>query len=141
MRWLLLIPFLFLLGCAATPLESQIHVRMDSGAVFDVEVADTPAERSEGLMFREHLGESEGMWFVFENAYSYQFWMKDTLIPMDIIFVGEDMRVVDIIKADPCTAEPCKRYAPAAPARYVLEVNQNSSDRKGIRKGDAVSFG
>ena len=114
---------------------------MGSGAVFAVEVADTHAERSEGLMFREHLGESEGMWFVFENAYSYQFWMKNTFIPLDIIFVGEDMRVVDIIKAEPCTEEPCKRYAPAAPARYVLEVNQNSSDRNGVRKGDEVSFG
>ena len=142
MKWLMVLLLLpLLLGCAETPKKSTISLQIGSDAFFTAEVADTPAERAEGLMFRPALGENEGMWFVFDAAQPYQFWMKNTLIPLDMVFVGEDMRIADILKADPCLAEPCARYTPRAPARYVLEISQNATDRQGIRIGDAVRAG
>lgn len=138
---MVLLSLLLLLGCAETPQKSTISLQVGQDTFLTVEVADTPAARAEGLMFRPALGEDEGMWFVFETAQPYQFWMKNTLIPLDMVFVGKDMTVVDILRADPCLAEPCVHYVPAAPARYVLEINQNATDRRGIRIGDIVKVG
>lgn len=72
-----------------------------------------------------NLSENQGMLFLFDNEDYYNFWMKDTLIPLDIIFINKDLRIVDIIQAVPCKKDPCKVYTPKNKAKYVLEVNKD----------------
>jgi uncharacterized membrane protein (UPF0127 family) len=110
-------------------------------ACVSVEIADTDVLRMQGLMFRENLAWNRGMLFVFENEDPYSFWMKNTRIPLDIIWIGADKRVVYIKEqALPCVAQSCETYSPAAKAKYVLEVNSGWVARNGIRVGDVVKF-
>ena len=103
-----------------------------------VEVADTPAARARGLMHRTTLAADAGMLFVFPRADRFGFWMKDTPLALDMIFIGEDQRVVDVARdARPFTTI---RHVPDAPARFVLEVHAGFSDAHGITTGDRVSF-
>jgi len=100
---------------------------------------DTPPAVERGLMFRESLPPNEGMLFVFEQTGVYPFWMKNTLIPLDIIWLDEDWRIVSIAAAvPPCRADPCPTYPPAGPARYVVEVNAGFTRTHGIVRGDRV---
>lgn len=106
----------------------------------EVEIVNTPETRQKGLMFRESLGENEGMLFIFEEEGLYPFWMKNTLIPLDIIWISQDMQIVDIKTAVPCNEDPCPNYSPSGKALYVLEVNAGFAERKGIEIGDEVNF-
>jgi len=112
--------------------EEQIEVK--------VEVADSDKERQTGLMFRESLDENSGMLFLFDVSEQYAFWMKNTLIPLDVIYINEDFKIVEIIYAEPCKQDPCKRLRPKEKAMYVLEVNGNFSVRNKISVGDTVKF-
>ena len=107
---------------------------------FRVELAITPAERARGLMFREHLAENTGMLFIFENKGRHAFWMKNTLIPLDIIWIDENKEVVFIAaNAQPCKEGFCKSITPAGNAKYVLELNANTTDNIGLSIGDNVT--
>lgn len=104
---------------------------------FFVEIADTREERELGLMNREFMPENMGMIFEFPNTAPRNFWMKNTLIPLDMIWLDENKTIVDIQAAEPCTTEECAVYSGKAPAMYVLELN------KGVLKasvGDRVEF-
>ena len=105
------------------------------------EIADTQEKRERGLMFREHLGENKGMFFAFDNEGTYAFWMKNTLIPLDIIFISKDLNIVEIIHAEPCEEDPCKTYETTKYAKYVLEINGNFTTRNSIDVGDEVVIG
>ena len=99
-------------------------VTFASGVQVQAEIVDTPDAVERGLMFRESLGPNEGMLFVFEKAGFYPFWMKNTLIPLDIIWIDEAWRIVSIAESvPPCRADPCPTYPPAGDARYVVEVS------------------
>src|SRR3989338_4872669 len=116
-------------------------ILIDNGAEeikVKAEVADTPEKREMGLMGREHLGENKGMFFAFDNEGTYAFWMKNTLIPLDIIFISKDLQIVEIIHAEPCAEEPCETYETTEASRYVMEVNGNFTTRNGIDVGDEV---
>jgi uncharacterized membrane protein (UPF0127 family) len=105
---------------------------------FQAELADDPAERSQGLMYRQELGKDRAMLFIFPQDTSGPFWMKNTLIPLDIIFIGFDKKIVSIVEmATPQTTTP---RAPAGPYRYVLEVEGGRSAELGIQGGDSVEF-
>lgn len=104
----------------------------------DVETAATSEEWRIGLMFRESLGENQGMLFVFPEEKIYSFWMKDTLIPLDMIWINENFEVVEIKSVQPCVADPCETYTPTANAKYVLEVNSGFAEKNGIKIGDPV---
>ena len=104
----------------------------------DVEIADHNQERMKGLMFREHLNENNGMLFVFENEEHQIFWMKNTLIPLDMIFISKDLKIVDIKYAIPCEKYACQLYESSKPAKYVLEVNGNFTTRNDIKIGDKI---
>ena len=104
------------------------------------EIADTPQEREKGLMFRESLKENKGMFFVFEEEGIYPFWMKNTLIPLEIIWISKTNRVAHIEFAYPCTTENCISYTPKANAIYVLEVNQGFIVENNIQIGDLVKI-
>ncbi|MEM7816026.1 MAG: DUF192 domain-containing protein [Candidatus Aenigmatarchaeota archaeon] len=104
---------------------------------FYVELALTPEERSRGLMFRESLPKESGMLFVFESEGTYSFWMKNTLIPLDIIWMDSNGTVVFIKEnAQPCGKE-CPLITPDSPAKFVLEVNGGTVKKIGLGRGDA----
>ena len=104
----------------------------------NVELAKTFNEQQKGLMFRSHLEEFEGMLFIFSGDSIRKFWMKNTLIPLDMIFISRTFHIVGIVKnATPKTLSP--RYV-SYPSRYVLEVKGGFSDRNGIESGDQVQF-
>ena len=107
---------------------------------FEVEIADSDEERQRGLMFRETLDRDKGVLFVFEEEGNYLFWMKDTLIPLDIIWINSDLEVVYITNAVPCVTERCLTYGPEEDALYVLEVNSGVSGEIGLEVGDRVDF-
>jgi len=105
---------------------------------FVVEVASSDADIRQGLMCREALGESEGMLFLFQQRDRHSFWMKNTPISLDIVFMDDDMRVVDIIhRAQPMSYDIMK---PRRPGRFVLEVAAGECLARGIAIGDAVDF-
>lgn len=113
-----------------------IHIR---DVAVRVEVADTDDERIQGLSGRDGLGESDGMLFVFPESGYHTMWMKDMKFPIDIIWIGEDMKIISIDKS--VTPETYPRlYRPARPAKYVLETNINFSDTFSFREGNEVSI-
>ena len=103
-----------------------------------VEIADDNEERQHGLMFRETLDEYSGMFFIFENENYQTFWMKKTLIPLDIVFIDKNFEIVEIKYAVPCRQNPCPLYKSSKPAKYVLEVNSNFTTRNNIDVGDRI---
>jgi len=114
-----------------------------NSACFDVEVVSEPGERQQGLMFREELEFDSGMLFVFDETGNYPFWMKNTLIPLDIIWISESGRIVFIYEdVQPCPVdeENCLNYNPNTDALYVLEINEGRTSELGISVGDKVKF-
>lgn len=105
-----------------------------------VEIADSEAEREQGLMERTSLGENDGMLFIFENEGQFSFWMKNTLIPLDIIFIDKNHKVLNIQHAVPCENDPCALYPSGGLALFVVEVNGGLAAEKGIQTGDQVRF-
>jgi hypothetical protein len=103
------------------------------------EAANTPLQRQQGLMHRTSLDANAGMLFVFPREERESFWMKNTLIPLDIIFITADLRVLEIYRSvPPCAGVLCPFYTSSAPIKYALEVNAGFSDRNGVKAGDEV---
>lgn len=101
------------------------------------ELATTPEERSEGLMYRESLCEDCGMLFVYDKNVTGGFWMKNTKIPLSIAFIAENGTIIDIQDMEPETLDTHK---PGVPYRYALEVNQGFYEDNSIQKGDMVNI-
>lgn len=111
------------------------------GAVVSVEIAATEAVRARGLMFRGELAPNEGMIFVFPRAGFYPFWMKNTLVPLDMIWLDAAGTVVSMAgSVPPCKADPCASYAPDGVAAYVVEVVSGFTRQHGLKKGDRVKL-
>ena len=102
---------------------------------FTIEIADDGSERSAGLMFREIMDDDHGMLFVFPETRPVGFWMKNTPMPLDLIFIGEDGRVRDILPGEPFSETP---ISPGGPVRFVLEVKRGIAERAGIKTGDLM---
>ncbi len=108
---------------------------------FQVDVADKPILRSLGLMGRIELAPNSGMWFVFDYLGKYTFWMKETLIPLDIIFVNERFEIVSIFEnVPPCIEDPCPLYTTKENSLYVLEIPGGSVSRYQISLGDIAVY-
>jgi uncharacterized protein len=124
-------------SCSAEP-KVVISTREGREAVFQVEVADTPAKRELGLQYRKDLATDRGMIFLFPAPSVQSFWMKNTPLPLDMIFIGSDRKIVGIVEQTvPFSLDP--RSVPAA-SQFVLEINGGLSKRLGIRAGDSVRF-
>ena len=105
---------------------------------FRLELARTPDEHSRGLMFRPHLEPNAGMLFLFEHQEVHTFWMKNTLIPLDMLFIDRDRKIVGIVEnAEPQTLTGRRVEQPS---KYVLEIGGGVAARLGIRPGTTVEF-
>ncbi|RUU47612.1 DUF192 domain-containing protein [Mesorhizobium sp. M6A.T.Ca.TU.002.02.2.1] len=102
---------------------------------FSIEIADTSAEREAGLMFREEMADDHGMLFVFEEPRDVSFWMKNTPMPLDLIFVGQDGKVRAIKQGEPQSEA---MIWPGEPVRFVLELKAGTAARGGIEDGDLL---
>jgi len=102
-----------------------------------VEVPKTPQERAQGLMGRRHLGENEGMLFIFETEDYHSFWMKNTLIPLSIAFIDREGKVVRIVDMEPLSLES---HPPPRPILYALEMKKGWFSTNGIQVGDVLRF-
>jgi len=105
-------------------------------AVFDIEVADDDYQRETGLMYRNSMQDNQAMLFVFDNEQPRYFYMKNTYIPLDIIFVSKDSVIVSIAKDAKVMDEAT--LPSQFPAQYVLEVNAGLCEQKDIRPGDKL---
>jgi hypothetical protein len=129
--------FCALAACGGGEPVARIHT---TGAVVEVtlEVADTPEARQRGLMYRSTLADGRGMLFVFDEDADHQFWMKNTLIPLDLVFIDRGGRVVGVhADATPLSLAPIRA---GTPSRYVLEVPGGFAARRGIAAGDRVDL-
>lgn len=130
--------FLFLL-IQANPMKTEVCFQDNC---FLVAIADSPAERKQGLKFRKELSQDGGMLFVFEKQGFYSFWMKDTFIALDIIWLNKDREVVYIKhNAQPCIQEPCEKFKSETPAQYVLELRAGKAEEIGLGVGNKLKFG
>ena len=117
---------------ASVDFPDRTHVR--------AELAATEAEREHGLMQRTFLGATDGMLFVFDAPGLHAFWMKDTLIPLDMLWLDASGKVVSIAESvPPCKTPECPTYPPKAAASYVLEVNAGFAKKHAVRVGDTVA--
>lgn len=105
-----------------------------------VELALDNYSQAKGLMFRESMPENSGMLFMFAETQPLAFWMKNTLIPLDIIYITEMGDIVDIVTAEPCKIRNCPSYPSAEPAKYVLELNAGRSEVLGLKVGDNIHW-
>ncbi len=103
---------------------------------FAIEIADDVSERARGLMFRETMADGHGMLFVFEQTQPVGFWMKDTPMPLDLLFIGEDGSIRDILPGEPFSTAP---ISPREPVRFVLELKRGTAAKAGIGRGDMLS--
>jgi uncharacterized membrane protein (UPF0127 family) len=109
--------------------------------MIDLELALTAEEISNGLMFRPSLPGDRGMLFLFDAPRLPSFWMKNMLIPLDLIFLDEGGTVVDVVAdAPPCADDPCPTYPPSEPAMAVLEMVAGSAAAHGLEPGAIIRF-
>jgi len=124
-------------GCAACATGGP-YVEL-KGQRFSVEIAEDQEKQALGLMFRRHMPEDHGMLFIFPNEAPRGFWMKNTRIPLDIMYFSSELRLVSVAEnAQPCRVEQCPAYPSAGPAQYVLEVNAGKASELGVEAGDLL---
>jgi len=111
------------------------------GKTFSVEIAETSEEHALGLMFRDSMPADHGMIFIFPDEAPRSFWMKNTRIPLDIMYFDRDLKMVSI-SADtpPCRVTRCPSYPSIAPAKYVLELNGGVAASLGVGVGDTLTL-
>jgi len=130
-----------LLFCQTVRRDKFIKIYLPDGRSVTAELAVSDEERQRGLMFREKLQLDQGMLFVFEKESPYAFWMKNTLIPLDMLWIDKDRRIVHIWRnVPPCKEDPCPSYGPDRPGLYVLELAAGASDRFGLKLFDRLEF-
>ena len=109
------------------------------GKHFGVEIADTRGKQALGLMFRDSMPADQGMLFIFPGEASRSFWMKNTRIPLDIMYFDKDLKLVSISSdTPPCRVRYCPSYPSARPAKYVLELNAGTASELGVGVGDRL---
>jgi uncharacterized membrane protein (UPF0127 family) len=135
-RLLLLIAVSSLAACAARAMGPSVELK---GQRFDIEIADTEPSRERGLMFRDSMPADHGMLFLFDDLAVRTFWMKNTHIPLDILYFDQNYQLISAQqRVPPCRSEPCVVYPSEGPAKYVLELNAGMADKLGVKPGDAL---
>src|SRR6478609_2692494 len=119
--------------------QQLAQVRLNAGIHnINAELASTPQQREIGLMFRNLMPANDGMLFVFEQPSKQCFWMKNTLIPLSVAFIGDDGSVVNIDDMKPQTDDS---HCSARPVRFVLEMNEGWFAKRGIKAGSRLRGG
>lgn len=114
-----------------------VNQQLDIG----VEIAYSPAQRELGLMHRTSLGENRGMLFVHPVAEPLKVWMKNTLLPLDVLFLTEDGSIAAMLEnLPPCRSDPCPIYDSVEPAKFMLELNAGFIGKHGLKIGEPVSL-
>ncbi len=143
------------LGCGGPPASGARHhtalreSRLEQppmavcpdGTRLILELAVTPEEHQKGLMFRPFLAKNHGMLFLFDADGIPSFWMKNTLIPLDMVFLNDAGRIVSVAAdVPPCAADPCPQYRPTGPSRAVLEVAAGTAKAHHLTPGTKITF-
>ena len=126
---------------AATPTAAAAGPAavLPSGARYSLELALTPEDQAQGLMYRENLPDRTGMLFVFPEDAPHHFWMKNTMIPLDMIWMDASGRVVYVsANTPPCKADPCPNYGPDGKVRLVLEIAGGMAAKEGVAVGSTI---
>ena len=145
---------LLALGCSNPPsapapavTETQARPRtgprviFPDGHVVHVEIANNDELRAQGLMYRDQLAPGDGMLFFFPSDGYYPFWMKNTRIPLDIIWIDANRRIAHVKhQVPPCHVPDCPSYPPNAKAKYVLEIAGGEAAKHGLKEGDLLRF-
>ena len=130
-------------ACSRTADGQEKSIKIISGAsekTVNAEIADSPAGWETGLMYRKSLAPDSGMLFIFPDEDYRSFWMKNTLIPLDMLFISANGTIVDMKESfQPCKADPCESYRSKEKAMYVLEVNAGFARENDIQEGNAIS--
>jgi uncharacterized protein len=163
MRWLTLVPMLLsflLMGCAMettaksiTPSPSSQTIAFNgqvlpisavaivpNGTRIELEVARTPEEQAQGLMYRPTLPDNQGMLFQFPVAQPVQFWMKNVPVPLDMVFLRNGVIQYIQTAAPPCANEPCPTYGPNVPIDQVIELRSGRARELNLRNGDRINI-
>ncbi len=131
----------FVIGNAA-PVNQKCRIFIISGSgvktAVNAEIADSPGERETGLMFRKFMNDDDGMLFVFEREIMLNFWMKNTLIPLDIAYIDKNGVINEIYHMKPLDVSVT--YNSIKPAMYALEVNSGWFSRHKIKTGSKIEF-
>jgi uncharacterized membrane protein (UPF0127 family) len=135
-RIIFLLIFLLVASIAQSQNFPKIPLYINDKEIW-VEVAKTLVERAKGLMGRKHLGQEEGMFFIFETEDYHAFWMKDTLIPLSIAFIDKSGRIVAIADMKPLSLDS---HSPPKPVLYTLEMKKGWFSMNGIKAGDMIRF-
>ena len=150
----LVLATMILAGCGGSPVaqsgtattapvtaSSGPRVILPNGSSIVVEVVSDPESRARGLMYRPSLAENRGMLFLFPAPDVHSFWMKDTLIPLDMIWLDTERRIIAIERdVPPCQADPCPSYGPSVEALYVLELAAGQAAAHRLERGDILEF-
>ena len=124
-----------------TRVRTRPTATLPDGFVVTLELAASDEEIAQGLMYRAALPEDRGMLFLLQYERAPSFWMKNTMVPLDIIFLDGDGTVVDVTHdARPCRADPCPQYVSKAAAVTVLEVLSGTAKAHGVEEGSVITF-
>ena len=135
---LLALPAAALAGVGVERGTATLTTKNGEKVTLQVELARTAAARAQGLMNRRSLRPKAGMVFVYPQDHIGAFWMKNTLIPLDIAFADRSGKILRILTMQPCRRDPCRVYDPKVAYRTALEVNAGSFRRWGVRAGDRL---
>ena len=142
--FILLFPTLCSTHAGADPATlGLIQITLPGGTTIQAEVADTPQKRATGLMYREHLAADRGMLFIFSQAQAWVFWMKNTKISLDLIWINEKKQIIHMEQNVPiCTRtdDSCPQYRPNEEALYVLELAAGRAESLKLQRGSKLQF-
>ena len=124
-------------GGQTLPISAQAIV---AGHIIRLEVAQTQQQQAIGLMYRTTLADNRGMLFPFEPPQSVRFWMKNTLIPLDMVFLQNGVVKAIAANVPPCTAAPCSMYGPQTPINQVIELRSGRAAELGLKVGESVKI-
>jgi uncharacterized membrane protein (UPF0127 family) len=129
-----------LAGCASADSTPWVELK---GKRYIVEIADDDAERARGLMFRDDMAADHGMLFIHDAEAPQAYWMKNTKIPLDILYFDHQRKLVSAQqRVPPCSAgDQCPPYPSEGAALYVLELNAGTAEAIGVKNGDELTFG
>lgn len=123
------------------PAPAGPRIVFPDGSAVQVEIAADDETRQQGLMYRDRLAPDRGMLFLFPQSGNYPFWMKNTLIPLDMLWIDDQKHIAHVEHdVQPCKADPCPSVPPNASARYVLELAAGVATRHGLANGQTLRF-